>query len=208
MSSEFYPTLPGLGFSVKKTPKFQSRVQTAISGKESRISDWTTPRFTYELTYEILREHGTFQELRQLAAFWLCRRGSYDTFLFVDPDDNTVTGQAIATADGVTTNYQLIRSFGAAGHVAWIDPVLAPTAVTAVYLNGVSMPSAGNWGVFVWGADTPGVLVFTSAPSAGVVITVDMSYAWPCRFVEDTIEFEKFMDKMWEAKTVTFITVK
>jgi len=208
MSSELYPALPGLGFSVKRTPRFQSRVQQSVSGKEVRLADWTTPRYEYELTYEILREHGTFHELKRLAAFWLNRQGSFDTFLFDDVDDNTVTGQAIATADGVTQNYQLIRSFGAAGHTAWLDPVLAPNTVSAVYFDGVAQPVGVVWGVFTWGTDLPGVLTFASAPSAGVVITADFTFYWPCRFMEDTMEFEKFMDKMWSAKKVSFITVK
>ena len=39
--------------------------------------------------------------------FFLQLQGQFGTFLYTDPDDNTVTGQAFATGDGSTTSFTM-----------------------------------------------------------------------------------------------------
>jgi hypothetical protein len=38
-----FPTLPGLGWSVSKAPRFATRIQRAISGRELRVLDQPNP---------------------------------------------------------------------------------------------------------------------------------------------------------------------
>ena len=55
-----FPSLPGLGWSVSKAPKFATRTQKAISGRELRVVDQLYPVWTFTLKYEFLRdEHDT-----------------------------------------------------------------------------------------------------------------------------------------------------
>ena len=115
-----------------------TRAGQAISGKETRIAKQTYPRWKWELTYNVLRSGASYGELQQLAGFFNARQGMFDTFLYQDADDSAVTGQTIATGDGATTAFQLIRTFG-----SFLEPVLAPNVVSAVYLNSVSLPTAG-----------------------------------------------------------------
>ena len=64
---------------MSKAPRFATRTQKAISGRELRIIDQVNPIWTWTLTYEILRDkHDTrgpaglgagYDELRTLAGF-------------------------------------------------------------------------------------------------------------------------------------------
>jgi hypothetical protein len=136
MSTNVLPSLAGLGIDVTRTPVFDTVVQQSISGKETRIARQLYPRYQWDVMFNVLRSAGGYTEYQQLIGFFNARQGQFDTFLYQDADDNAVTGQTIATADSVTTAFQLVRAFG--GNV---EPVLAPNTVSAVYVNGVSTPS-------------------------------------------------------------------
>ena len=50
--------------------------------------------------------------------FFLQLQGQFGTFLYTDPDDNAVAGQAFATGDGTTTSFTMMRSLG-----GFLEPV-------------------------------------------------------------------------------------
>jgi uncharacterized protein (TIGR02217 family) len=205
MSSQIFPALSGLGWSVKRTPQWKTRVQQAISGKETRVADWSYPRWQWSLTYDFLRQ-GTVNgvaaaEFAQLAGFFNSRQGSFDSFLYTDADDNAATGQLLGRGDGSTTTFQLLRAFG-----GFIEPILAPGTINAVYLDGVSQPS--GWSVSSWGSAAPGVVTFAAAPAPGVEVSADFSFYFPCRFANDSLDFEKFMAALYAAKKVAFLSIK
>lgn len=201
MSTQLFPTLSGLGWSVTRSPQWKTRIQQAVSGKETRIADWSYPRWQWSLTYDFLRQGAAYEEFAALAGFFNARQGAFDTFLYTDPDDNGAMGQALGQGDGSTTAFPLVRTFG-----GFIEPILAPTAVSAVYLGGVRQES--GWSVAAWGTASPGVVTFDTAPASGVAVAADFSFAFPCRFVDDTLDFEKFMAALYALKKIDFISVK
>jgi uncharacterized protein (TIGR02217 family) len=138
MSTQVLPSLIGLAWDVVRTPVWDTTVQTAISGKEIRIANQTYPRWKWELKYDVVRSDSVNTEFQQIVGFFNSRQGQFDTFLYIDADDNSVTSQAIGTGNGSTAAYQLVRALG-----GFVEPVLAPHTVSAVYLSGVSIPSAG-----------------------------------------------------------------
>jgi uncharacterized protein (TIGR02217 family) len=203
-----FPALPGLGWSVSKAPKFATRVQKAISGRELRVADQALPTWTFTLTYEILRdEHDTrgypgglgngYDELRTLMGFFLQQQGSFAAFLFNDPTDDSVTGQYLATGDASTTIFQLYRTFG-----GFTEPVVAPNVVGAIYFNGVAQSPSGY---SVNAAN--GLVTFTTAPGSGVTITADFTYYFLVRFADDAAEFENFMYQLWSLKQIKLQSV-
>ena len=74
-----FPTLPGLGWSVSKAPRFATRIQRAVSGRELRALDQPNPIWTWTLTYSMLRDQNDtraasgpgvgYDELRTLMGF-------------------------------------------------------------------------------------------------------------------------------------------
>jgi uncharacterized protein (TIGR02217 family) len=201
MSTAVFPTLVGLSFDVIRTPQWSTIIQEAASGKETRVAKRSFPRRTWELTYDLLRSDSVNLELQTLEGFFNLRQGAFDSFLFNDPDDNTVTGQAFGTGNGVATAFQLARTWG-----GFSEEVTAPHTVSTVYVGGVAQ-SGGAWSVTNWTAPSTsgGVVTFVAAPTGA--LTADMTYYWPVRFVDDTMTFSKFMNAMWAGKKVSFVSI-
>lgn len=198
MTQPVFPALAGLGWSVKRSPLWKTRAQQAISGKETRLADWSYPAWQWELIFDFLRATPAASEFQLLAGFFNQCQGAFGTFLYADADDNAVTGQSLGIGDGATNVFQLAQSFG-----GFIEPVLAPNAVSAVYLAGV-VQSPSSYSV----DSTTGLLTFTAAPASGAAITADFSYYFRCRFAEDTVDFEKFMATLYRAQKLAFVSLK
>jgi hypothetical protein len=153
MSSATFPVLAGLQFPVVRTTQWNGDIQESISGRENRLSYYTYPRYVYKGDISVLRSFSPF-DFQTLMGFVNKRQGQYDSFLYTDPDQNSVTGQAIGSGNGSTAAFPLVNTLG-----GFIEPVLAPNSINNVYLAGVSIPSAG------YSAATNGALTQTSGGS-------------------------------------------
>ncbi len=202
-----FPSLPGLGWSVTKAPRFATRIQRAVTGRELRVVDQAAPIWTWTLTYSLLRDKwdargpaalgAGYDELRTLAGFFLQQQGAFQPFLFDDPTDDAVTAQSLGTGDASTTSFQLVRSMG-----GFSEAITAPNTVSAIYFNGVRQAAAG----FAIAADT-GLVTFSAPPPAGILVTADFTYYFRVRFAEDTAEFENFMFQLWQLKQIKLQSV-
>jgi uncharacterized protein (TIGR02217 family) len=201
-----FPTLPGLAWSVTKTPTFQTRIQRAASGRELRALDYPFPLWQFTLAFEFLRDNAAagLDELRTLMGFYLMCQGAYGSFLFQDPTDCEVSDQFLGIGNASATAFQLQRAIGTAlPGGGFFEPIAAPEAVTAVYFNGVTQSPVG------YGVDPEtGVLTFGTPPPNGLTITADFSYYFRCRFIDDRYDFENFMDRLWQLKKLSFISVR
>ncbi len=202
-----FPPLPGLGWSVTKTPRFAGRSHNAISGRELRVLDQVNPIWTWTLTYSLLRDKWDtraqtgpgvgYNELRTLAGFFLNQRGTFQSFLFDDPTDNAITDQVLGTGNGSVHAIQLVRSMG-----GFAEPITAPNVVSAIRLNGVRQDPAS----YAVESET-GVVTFATPPPAGHVIAADFTYRFRVRFAEDSAEFENFMYQLWQLKQIKLQSV-
>ncbi|HWB50170.1 MAG TPA: DUF2460 domain-containing protein [Stellaceae bacterium] len=202
-----FPTLPGLGWSVSKQPRFATRIQRAVSGRELRVVEQPNPIWTWTLTYTLLRDaHDTraasgpglgHDELRTLMGFFLQQQGAFQPFLFDDPTDDAISAQPLGTGDGGATVFQLVRSMA-----GFAEPITAPNAVTAVYFNGLLQSGSG------YGVDAAtGLVTFSNPPPAGQLVTADFTYYFRVRFADDTAEFENFLYQLWALKQVKLQSV-
>jgi len=201
-----FPALPGLAWSVTKSPTFQTRIQRAVSGRELRALDYPYPLWQFTLVFDFLRDNPAagFDELRTLMGFFMLCQGAFGTFLFQDPSDDRVSGQQIGTGDTLRTVFQLQRTMGETfPGGGFLEPILAPNVVSAVYFNGIIQDPAG------YSVDSmTGLVTFNTAPGSGLIITADYSYYFRCRFVDDSYAFENFMFRLWQLKKLTFISVR
>jgi uncharacterized protein (TIGR02217 family) len=198
VSNQVYPTLPGLDFGVTRTPTWKTDVKTTPSGREFRGAQMTSALYTYTLVYEFLRDTSVYPEMRTLMGFFNARQGSFDSFLFNDPDDNTATLSLFGTGDGVTTAFQLLRTLGGTA-----EPVYDLNGTATILVNGTPRALGTDYSI-----NTTGGVTFNVAPPLGSPVTWTGAYYWRVRFTDDTLELGKFMATFWEAKKVTFITVK
>jgi uncharacterized protein (TIGR02217 family) len=197
-----FPSLPGLGWSVTKAPRFATRIQRAVSGREVRLLDQPMPIWSWTLTYTLLRDRWDVRggagpgaghdELRTLMGFFLQRQGAFQPFLFDDPTDDQVTGQLIGTGDGGTSVFQLVRTMN-----GFSEPIAAPNAVSAVYFNGI-VQSPANYTIDA----ATGLVTFTAPPPAAQAVTADFTYWFRVRFADDSTEFENFLYQLWSLKQI------
>jgi hypothetical protein len=130
-------------------------------------------------------------------------RGAFGRFLFKNPDDNSVVSQSVGTTDGLAFVFgPLSRTYGV-GDNSGTEPVgyVDLTQPFNVYLDGVLQDHTTYEVLTVDPVSQQ--LKFFATPSAGKVITVDMSYFYYCKFVDSTLDFSKFMDRLWSLQKVS-----
>lgn len=198
MSNAVFPSLPGLTWNVVRRPRWSTVTKKSVSGREFRAAQYSYPLWEYRLAYEVLRGRSALPEMQQLAAFFNARQGSYDTFLYADPDDSAVTLQTFGSGDGTTTKFQLVRAFG-----GYTEPVFDLNGAPQIYKAGVLQTSGTHYTI-----DSVGVLTWVTAPTAGQALTWTGSFYWRCRFMQDAADFNQFMRQLWELKSLEFTTVK
>jgi uncharacterized protein (TIGR02217 family) len=196
MSQNVFPVLKGRGWSVLKTPLWSNRIQTSTSGLEVRAKLWTLPRYRFELTYPLLREYSGHDDMRQLLTLYQSVSGTYDTFLYKDLDDYSVTAQAFGTGTGSTQAFQLIRSYAGLS-----EPVRGVAAGTQIFINGTLQTSG-------YTISNTGLVTFSTAPSAGAALTWTGTFYYRCRFEQDGLELEQFFANWWACNSLTFVSVK
>lgn len=196
MSNDVYPSLPGMRWGVVRAPRFKTQIDETASGIEYRQRLMLYPRRRYVMQYEFLRDRNATDELRTLVGFFCDHGGSFDSWLFNDPDDNTATNQVFGVGDGVTNKFQLVRSFG-----GYVEPVYDLNGAPTIYVDGV-LKSTG------YSVSSSGAVTFTAAPASNSLISWTGSYYWRCRFTHDEQEFEKFLAQLWQTGKVEFITDK
>jgi hypothetical protein len=196
-----FPALPGQGWTVHKKPTFSTLVANHVSGREVRDSLWQYPLWEFELAFDALASDSASypgigaQSLQSLMGLFLQCQGQFGTFLYVDPTDNAVVDQGVGIGDGVTTNFTMGRSLG-----GFTEPVGWVTTLTNVKINGTvrSGPTV----------TTPNTLALGAAPAAGAIVTASFSYAFLCRFLEDSNDFEQFMQNLWAVQSLKFRSVR
>lgn len=196
------PTLKGLGWSFHKKPRYNTIVAASPSGADVRTALWTNPVYEYEATFDGLGGDAVnypgigANSFQTLMGFVLELGGMWGSFLFVDPDDSSVTGEQLGLGDGVTQDFAFTRTFG-----NFVEPVGWVTTLTTCYLGLV--PQVSGFSVI-----TPNTLRFATAPLANVSVVADFSYAFLCRMDDDALDFEEFMNKLHTVKSFKFRSLR
>lgn len=127
------------------------------------------------------------------------------------------TGGALPTPLAANTSYWAINVD--ANHFQ-----LASSRATALALTPITLTAAGSGndaitkgvavydnGALLGPADysitLPNQLVFASAPTTGHIITADFDFWFVCAFSDDKVDFDKFMNQLWELEKLDFETV-
>jgi uncharacterized protein (TIGR02217 family) len=191
-----FPLLPGQSIAVSKAPKWSTKVKRASSGRERRTALWPYPLWQFELSYEVVRARPTNGELAALWSFFNTVQGQNQPWLFLDPTDFQQTSpQIFGTGDGVTTTFQIGRTFTQAS----AEPVYAPFGIT-LFINGAAITaytSAAN-----------GQVTFASAPSVGAQLAWTGGYYFGCRFLQDDLTLEQLVSQLWSGKSVKFTSLR
>lgn len=215
-----FPALPVQGFPVSKKPFFTSWQHRSVTGKQFQCFRQVYPNWDFELQYgdmAWLREqtqnqqkyqnNSPFTEFEAMSQLFLACYGSYGDFFYDDPEDDSRFAQPIATGDGSTTQFRVVRTWGLVGPTARIEPVGGVNLglPITVYLNG--SPVAGST-YSVTNDPSGSHLTFTSAPGGGVAITMDFFYYYRCRWLEPNQQYDQFLYNLWQLGKAKFRSVK
>ena len=171
----------------KKSPTFNTTVRTPSSNRgEIRYSAGTYPIWTWEWPVNWLKgsEQNAGSDYQYLLGFFLLCGGMLSDFLLQDAYDNAVTNQFLGIGDGATTQFQLTRSIGVGADIVQSVKSAPTIAGSPGLLPGYSVGSTG-------------IVTFTSAPPAGMVLTWSGSYYFRVRFDTDEADFQQFLDQCW-----------
>jgi hypothetical protein len=196
-----FPTRSTIDIGSHKKPKFSTKVQISASLREVRASFASYPVWEFELGVNALNASAVAQggalalEYQAMLGLFLNSLGMFRTFLYRDPKDNQVTGQALGTGDGVTTTFALIRTLA-----NWTEPVGYVTVKPIVRVSGGA--------VTAFTLNAPNSVTFASPPANGAPIVGDFSYYFLCRFLEDQHDYVQLWDQMYELQSLKFTSVK
>ncbi|MGV1045465.1 DUF2460 domain-containing protein [Limnohabitans sp.] len=203
VSDHLLPNLPGLAWSVKKRPKFNTAIASHLSGREVRVSNYAYPIWEWELKYEFLRADA-HAELQLLMGFFLARAGAFDTFLYRDPtENNQIQTFLLAVGDGATTKFTLTKSYG--GFTEPCGYVDTSSLVISFLALGASVPLDQTTG---WTFVSPNQVVFATPPPVGTNVLVSFSWYYRVRFADDSQDYENFMFNLWQLKKLSIQSVK
>jgi uncharacterized protein (TIGR02217 family) len=210
-SPVYPPDLPGITLKVVRAPVWNTAIQQALSGKESRIGYQQYLMLEWTLIYEFLRDAQTESEFRTLVSFFNQHNGKFDSFLFSDPWFNAVTAQEFAVADGTTTSYQVTALYtNSSGTYAGIgSPEIIQNfqGTPNIYVAGVLQTITTDYTL-----NGSGIVTFTSGhiPTSGAVLSWTGSFYYRVRFDDDTLEFEQLEDivNVWQIEKLKLRQIK
>ena len=190
MSNAVLPSYVGFKLEAQKSPIWSTKISTAVSAFERRVSQRVYPIYKIALSVEVLRDAAGIDEAKTLLGFFNLRAGAFDSFLYTDPDDNAVTDQQFGVRDGATTQFQLVRTYG-----GFAEPAQNVNVLTNIKSNGVALANPADYT-----SDTKGLVTLADAGTIGHALTWTGSYYWRVRFDEDELAFGKMFKDLWELK--------
>lgn len=181
-----YPARLSLGSS--GGPERRTEIVTLVNGFEERNSPWAHSRRRYDAGAGMR----SLDDLAALIAFFEARRGQLHGFRWKDWADYktclpsqsvSALDQEIGLGDGVTTAFQLKKTYASGGSVYVRDLVKPVAGSVMVAVAGVvqTAPSAFTF------EETRGIVVFNRPPALGVAVTAGCEFDVPVRFDTDRI---------------------
>ena len=141
------------------------------SGKEQRRKKWSQPKRVY--TVNLRGRSKTVST--QVWDFYNSRSGAFDTFYFVNPNENSVTSERFGTGNGSSTIFNLVNSPLPSGAITVTAAGVPKTETTDYTINR-----------------STGAITFVSAPTNGDALLATYDFARIVRFAESNLSRELF----------------
>ena len=198
MSSSIFPSFAGVDVAIKRSTIYATKVQTSASGKELRATFQATPIYKWDLKMNFLRQAGyntATDEVAQLGQLFVNLKGAWDSFLFTDTVDNTVTLRNFGTGTGALTTFQLCDGLGV--------PIYDLNGTASIYVNGVLKTVTTDYSI-----SATGLVTFVAAPANTYPLTWSGSFYRRVRFDGDEQALEQIAANVWAGGTLKMILVK
>ena len=174
-----------VGFGSKGGPNFSTEIIVIDSGYERRNQNWAQARRVFDARSGVR----STADAATLLGFFHARAGRARGFRLKDWSDYSsfadnisppaFADQTVATGDGTTTIFQLIKNYSSGG-ITYVRTINKPVSGSVLIgINGVPLTSS-------WSLDpTTGLVTFATAPAAGQTVTAGFLFDVPVRFDTD-----------------------
>lgn len=192
-----FPHLKGAGFK-QKGWMWSTTDLVSKSGRRFKRRNYRYPTTKFTIGFSNghgLSQRATRKDLDRIAAFFNARSGQLGDFYYFDDDDNEVQGQMLGVGNGVTTQFQLVRS-----KRTWTEPVFALNGVPTIFVAGLAVTN--------YTIAAPGVIKFDSAPAADAVVAWSGSFLYWCEFTQDELTAQQLTSLLWESDGLSFQTIR
>lgn len=147
----------------------KATVIESVSGAQQSFQNTDHDRMRYTLNWSAL----TASERKDIFDFYKARGGRYDTFLFKDDTEYSVSKVSIGTGDNSDKTFQLADAgFDRKNILASPAPL--------IYVNDVLQTVTTHYTIDYTDS---GMVTFVSAPGNGLDVSADFDYYRRCRFV-------------------------
>lgn len=186
---------PDISYGAQGGPAYGTTIQTTASGHEYRVARQSRPRRRWQFD-KLLMEPATWGNLID---FWVARRGHLHGFRFKDWSDFTTAADGVSavtnldvvlgTGDGIETQFQLVKTYDFGGLNPFNEAIKLPVAGT------VTVAVAGTPTTSYTVTNPGGLITFTTAPTAGQVVTAGFQFDRSVRFNQSDETFNMRLER-------------
>ena len=202
-----YPV--GLSIGSSGGPERRTEIVTLVNGFEERNSPWAHSRRRYDAGAGMR----SLDDFAALIAFFEARRGQVHGFRWKDWADYktclpsqsvSAMDQEIGVGDGVTTVFQLRKTYTSGGSAYTRDLVKPVAGSVKVAVAGVVQTLPAEFTV----EEARGIVTLNLPPALGAVVTAGCEFDVPVRFDTDRISASIASFQAGEVPAVPVIEVR
>ena len=202
-----YPV--GLSIGSSGGPERRTEIVTLVNGFEERNSPWAHSRRRYDAGAGMR----SLDDFAALIAFFEARRGQLHGFRWKDWADYktclpsqsvSALDQEIGVGDGITTVFQLKKTYASGGSAYTRDLVKPVAGSVKVAVAGVVQTLPAEFTV----EEARGIVTLNLPPALGAVVTAGCEFDVPVRFDTDRISASIASFQAGEVPAVPVIEVR
>ena len=167
--------------------RFLTIVSEGESGKEQRYQKWLRPKRTFRVKLDARQA----TETDNIWRFYTRHKGSYDTFLFQNPNENPVSAETVGSGDGVKSVFYLGNKVdfetGDLIVVSGSETITRSVGGSGDYLSFSAYTIDNATGAITTNAVFP----------SGDVMRAAYNFHYRCRFRDDQLSREAFTGELW-----------
>lgn len=168
---------PGYGWS--GGAEFKTQIVEMINGRERRNATWSQARHRYSAPFNNI----SADAYREIKKMHLVCRGRNNAFRFRDVLDSVADGEVFGLGDASEVEFQLSKT-------STVDGISYTRGVYAVVAGSFTLYADGVEVVGGYTLDSErGIITFSTAPAAGVVLSWTGVFDVWVRFDEDYLPF-------------------
>lgn len=186
-----------IAFNSSSILEFNTTIIKSKNGYEQRNINWNTNK----MKFNIINGIKTKAELDEVITFFRNVRGAGYGFRFKDWTDYQVDNQYLGLGDGVTKEFQLIKSYRVSDNIVYYRKITKPVISTVrVFINDIE---SKDFNIDL----TSGLITLNTVPEIDSIIKANFEFDVPVRFENDIMEITMNSINSGNIKDITLIEI-